>query len=193
MSRFVEVTLLVAGVLDDLGVPYMVCGSFASSVLGEARTTRDIDFVVDLQATHVDALVARLGSSFYADPDAIADAVRRRSSCNVIHFGSGIKVDLFVLPDDDFAREEMRRRVRTRVTRSPARHAMVASAEDVVLSKLMWYEKGDRVSGMQWRDVLGVLKIHGASLDRGYMVRWARELGLGELLERAWSEAGLAP
>ena len=191
-SQFVEVALLVARVLDELEIPYMVCGSFASSTLGEARTTHDVDFVVDLRAASVDGLIARLGSGFYADADAITDAVHRRSSCNIIHLGSGIKVDLFVLPDNDFAREEMRRRVRTQVTQDPVQHAMLASAEDVVLSKLIWYEKSDRVSNLQWRDVVGVLKLRGESLDRNYMVRWARELGLSELLDSAWDEAGMA-
>ncbi|HPC62365.1 MAG TPA: hypothetical protein PKX23_17015 [Verrucomicrobiota bacterium] len=43
----------------------------------------------------------------------------------------------------------------------------------------------------QWNDVLGVLKVQGARLDRGYLAEWARELGLTDLLCRAVDDAGL--
>ncbi len=42
-----------------------------------------------------------------------------------------------------------------------------------------------------WNDVLGVLKVQGARLDRGYLAEWARELGLTDLLCRAVDDAGL--
>lgn len=64
----------------------------------------------------------------------------------------------------------------------------VATAEDCVLTKLEWFEKGGRVSDRQWRDVLGVLRISGDGLDRAYLARWAQELGLDELLAAAMRE-----
>ncbi len=38
-----------------------------------------------------------------------------------------------------------------------------SSPEDIILSKLLWYEKGNRVSERQWLDVLGVIKVQGNS------------------------------
>ena len=61
--------------------------------------------------------------------------------------------------------------------------------EAIVLQKLLWYRTGDEVSDRQWRDVLGVLKVQGASLDLAYLERTAVILGLSELLARARSEA----
>ena len=63
------------------------------------------------------------------------------------------------------------------------------SAEDVVLSKLEWYRLGDEASERQWHDVLGVLKVNGALLDRRYLEHWAAELGVADLLARAIREA----
>jgi hypothetical protein len=60
-----------------------------------------------------------------------------------------------------------------------------------VLAKLQWYREGGGVSDRQWTDVLGVLKVQGATLDRAYLEAWARELGLTGLLRRALDEAGL--
>ncbi len=66
---------------------------------------------------------------------------------------------------------------------------MVKSAEDTVLRKLEWYRIGRGVSDRQWNDILGVLRVQGASLDTDYLEYWAAELEVADLLERARSEA----
>ena len=60
-----------------------------------------------------------------------------------------------------------------------------------MLAKLQWYRDGGSVSDRQWNDVLGVLKVQGAMLDRAHLEEWARELGLTDLLRRALDDAGL--
>jgi hypothetical protein len=67
--------------------------------------------------------------------------------------------------------------------------ASVASAEDTLLAKLEWYRMGGEVSERQWRDVLGVLKVQAGGLDLEYLRRWARELGVDDLLERALAQS----
>ena len=59
----------------------------------------------------------------------------------------------------------------------------------MVLAKLKWYRLGGEVSDMQWRDVLGVLKLQRGSLDADYLRRWAAEERVLDLLERALREA----
>src|SRR5262249_28163548 len=77
-----------------------------------------------------------------------------------------------------------------------ARQFFVKSPEDLVLRKLEWYRAGGHSSQHQWDDVLGVLKVQRADLDREYLAHWAGELGLTDLLDRAlakvddWSGAG---
>ena len=50
---------------------------------------------------------------------------------------------------------------------------------------------GGNVSEQQWRDVLGVLKVQGDLLDMEYLRHWAAALGLTDLLEEAFRDAGL--
>jgi hypothetical protein len=61
----------------------------------------------------------------------------------------------------------------------------VASAEDTILSKLVWFRKGGEVSDQQWHDILGVLRVQAGQLDLVYLREWAEELHVAGLLARA--------
>ena len=72
----------------------------------------------------------------------------------------------------------------------PAISANFASPEDVILSKLEGYRLGGEVSDLQWREILGVLKTREGELDLDYLRKWANELKVSDLLERALKQAG---
>ena len=100
-----------------------------------------------------------------------------------------MKVDCF-LPDrpyDDVALN--RARVETLVDEPGARTFRVATPEDVVLAKLVWYRLGDETSEAQWADILGVIRVQCRSLDSAYLEQWATELEVSDLLERALASA----
>jgi tRNA nucleotidyltransferase/poly(A) polymerase len=78
----------VADAFEQLGVAYRIGGSVASSALGVARSSLDVDVVADLTIEQVDALVARLEDAFYVDRAMIEEAVRRRDCFNVIHLAT---------------------------------------------------------------------------------------------------------
>ena len=77
------------------------------------------------------------------------------------------------------------------LTTDPERVAYIASAKDTVLAKLEWYRMGDEMSDRQWNDVLNVIKVQGERLGHDYLRRWAVQLGVTDLLERALDEARL--
>jgi len=178
----IAVALLVAQRLESLGVRYLVGGSVATSLLGLPRATLDADLVADLEPEHVGPLIESLNDGFYADEDAMRDAVRRRSTFNLIHLESVFKVDIFVMRRDPYSQEEMVRRLRVNVGGVPSQALFVATAEDMVLQKLAWFRQGGGVSDRQWNDVLGLVKTRGALLDRAYLDRWAPDMDLSELL-----------
>jgi hypothetical protein len=192
-SEIFQVTRQVADALDVAGIRYFVGGSVASALYGEARSTRDIDFVAAMLPSQVEPFVAALGNQFYAEPQTIAEAVASRRSFNVIHLDTMVKVDVFVFKADAFGRSQFARRAGKQLSAVDSSLIYVASAEDTILAKLQWYREGGGASDRQWLDVLGVLKVQGAALDRAYLDEWARELGLRDLLCRALVEAGLLP
>jgi len=64
-------------------------------------------------------------------------------------------------------------------------HFPIASPEDTVLAKLVWFRKGGEVSDRQWHDILGILKVQSKRLDFDYLRNWAARLSVSDLLERA--------
>lgn len=177
-------------VLDRLEIPYFVTGSVAGSVYGIARTTLDLDLVADLREDHIPQLVSELQADFYADPEMMADALKRGRSFNVIHLASSYKIDIFPLGSDEYSRQAFQRR-RYAQTAPPGEEPVecaLASVEDVVLSKLRWYRAGGEVSETQWRDLHGIFIVSGRQLDREYLRLWASRLGVADLLDRLLRE-----
>lgn len=179
----------VVDALVALQVPYSVGGSVASSAYGIARTTLDVDIVADLRAIHVAPLVEALSDRYYVDLDAATDAVRRRSMFNLVHLDTVLKVDVYVLKGDDFHRVSFGRRIED-VLAADNRLFFMATPEDTILHKLTWYRDGAEVSDRQWGDVLGVLRVQAGKLDMDYLQRWAADLGIETLLQRALAEVG---
>jgi hypothetical protein len=198
----IEVILLVTLELEALEIPYFIGGSLAAIVHGEYRATRDVDIVADIRREHVQVLVQAWTGVFYVQADDIREAIqssvvtrtnaRHRATFNLIHFETGFKVDIFIYSGRPFEAMQLSRREVEVVAIEPERTVYIASAEDIVLAKMEWYRLGGEVSDQQWRDIGAVLKVQATTLDRDYLSDWAHLLGITDLLNRAFSDAGLA-
>jgi hypothetical protein len=181
----------VLAALDRLGIAYALGGSWASSLLGKMRFTHDADVAVEPFPGKEADFCAAFGDDYYVSLDAVRDAVRRRSSFNVIHLPSGFKVDLFVRKDRPFDQSVLARRQPRELAEGAGQAVMMVSPEDVILLKLEWYRLGGEASEQQWRDVLGVFEVQAGKLDQAYLDRWAAHLNVTDLLQRARQESGI--
>jgi len=177
-------------VLEKMRIPYYIGGSLCSSAFGIARATLDIDLVSDLEMEHAPILKYKLQNEYYIDEEMIKDAISRHSSFNIIHLETMLKIDLFV-PEDTSYDKEIFKRIRkdTLEEEESAKEFCFASPEDIFLKKLVWFQRGGSVSGKQWADVTGILKVQGKALDERYLRHWASRLGLSKLLEKLINEA----
>jgi len=168
----------VAGTLEDLRIPYMLVGSYASGTYGEPRMTRDIDMVVQLDPAQVEGLCARFDArEFYIRPEAARQAVVRGGQFNILHPSSGNKVDLIAARQDAWGRTQMARRQRIRAL--PDQDIWVARPEDIILSKMLYYKEGG--SEKHLRDIVGILKIAAEDIDRDDVSHWAAELDVTDV------------
>jgi hypothetical protein len=117
------------------------------------------------------------------------DAIEHHSSFNLIHYETAFKVDIFIRKMRDFDTMQLERRRTSVIATDPEQSVYVTSPEDTILAKLEWYRMGGEVSDRQWRDILGVLKTRANELDLAYLRKWAGELNVSDLLERALRES----
>ena len=187
MENPLVVLIQVAGAFDALGIDYVVVGSFASSIHGEYRASGDIDIIADVEFRHIEPLVAALKVEFYIDDLTVRRAIEQGRSFNVIHLKAIFKVDIFV-PATTLAKQQLARREQHKLDPNEEQKIWIASAEDTILAKLQWYRMGEEISELQWRDVRGIIGTQASDLDFEYLNRWAKRLGLLELLDRAMKD-----
>ncbi|MBI2180358.1 MAG: hypothetical protein HYU31_06015 [Deltaproteobacteria bacterium] len=175
-----ELLALVVETFTRLGVPYLVTGSVASMAYGEPRLTNDIDIVAGIREEHIPSLVAAFPADvFYLSAAAIQEAIRRQGQFNIIHPGSGLKVDVIIRKETPFDRSRF---ARARVIRpAESYEATFAAAEDVIIKKMEYYREGG--SDKHLRDITGILKVSAQEIDEGYIVEWSERLGLRPIWE----------
>ena len=101
------------------------------------------------------------------DLDAALEARKHQSLFNVVDMATGWKIDLIIRKSRPFSQEEFRRRKRVNLQGGPL---FVASAENVVVSKLEWAKLAQSQRGWHIEDVAGILRMRwgfdGSRLSR---------------------------
>lgn len=164
--------------LEQIPIPYMIVGSFASSAYGEPRFTHDIDIVIDANPQQIISLIDRLPpDEFYVSREAALSAQSSGGQFNVIHPLSGNKIDFMLARRDAWGTEQLRRRNRIEIL--PGLNAYAARPEDIIISKMIYYAEGG--SEKHLRDIAGILSASANEVDRAYVARWAEQLQLTEI------------
>ncbi|MHB1556616.1 MAG: hypothetical protein ACYC61_03930 [Isosphaeraceae bacterium] len=181
-----ELLKRVIGILDGLGVAYMVTGSVTSSLQGEPRSTHDIDLVVDLAESDATRIFGAFPpDDFYVSEQAIREALARRTTFNLIDLNGGDRVDFWLLTDEPFDRSRFARR---RIIEALGLRFAVSTPEDTILMKLRWAERSGG-SEKQFTDALRVYEVQHGHLDLDYLNEWAGKLGIETIWQRLCDEA----
>lgn len=175
-----ELLRYVVDVLESVGVRYMIGGSQAAVYYGEPRFTQDIDIVTELTAAQLRDVLARFPpDEFYVSEDAAREAIETRGQFNIVHPGSGLKIDVFVNKDTAYDRLRLDRRERLPLV--PGWDAYFATPEDLILYKLLYFREGR--SEIHIRDIVGILRVSGSAVDTRYITEWAGRLSVTALWE----------
>jgi hypothetical protein len=174
-----ELIDLVAGVCEELDLPYAIGGSMASMTYGELRMTHDIDVVISLNAADIPRFLARFPrSEYYHDEQAALEAVRTGGQFNVILTTAALKIDVHVAADE-IARRQLSR---SRRLKSPSgRMANFSPPEELILMKMVYFEFS--ASEKQVRDIASMLRIAGADIDLELVTTLAAAHGLSHVWE----------
>jgi hypothetical protein len=176
--------------LDRLRIPAMLSGAHASGIYGAARSTHDIDIVIQLSRDHVEDLIAAFpAEEFYVSRIAVEEAIREERTFNVVHYASGEKIDFWMLKSEPFSQSAFARR---RQEPYGGRLIPVSSPEDTIVQKLRWFRLWDR-NETQMSDARSVFEIQYPHLDLAYIEYWIAQLGLDDLWQELRSKAEIEP
>lgn len=135
----------VVKALDKIGAPYMIVGAFGGSVFGIARSTNDIDMLVDLQEKDCYAISEKFPlPRYYADPEMMKNSIEMGIMFNLIDTEEGARADLVPLKREPEYQLAFDRRVKE-TFQSPSGEifeAWVAQPTDIIIGKLHAWEEG---------------------------------------------------
>jgi hypothetical protein len=181
-----ELLQFLVRALERLNLKYLITGSTVTIFYGEPRFTNDIDVVVQLPANTIREFCSQFPpGDFYVSEDAATDAVRHRSQFNIIHPGSGLKIDVIVPAMTEFDRARFGRAVRVQAGSDWG--ASFATPEDAIIKKMEYFREGR--SEKHLRDIAGVLKTSGGQLDLKYIEQWADKLKLSDIWQAIQASA----
>ena len=173
--------------LGEIGAHYLVNGSVAATLYGEPRATHDIDLVVELSATHRDALPGIFpAEEFYLPPPEVIRQESQRENrghFNIIHHASGLKADIYMVGADELHSWAFRNARRYSVG---GVEVHVAPPEYVITRKLEFYREGG--SPKHLRDIRSMLAISSELIDLVTLEDWVRRRGL----QVEWSEVSVS-
>lgn len=175
------------GIFEAASIPYYITGGVAAIAYGDPRTTRDLNVVVQIPLSAIADLQSTLEQAgFYvAGVDDVVSG--RMKTLQITQVETISRADLMVADDSAYAQQQFTRRRQYSFPNATA--VYLASAEDIVISKLRWGLRSD--SEKQQRDVLAVLKVQQGELNYQYLHQWAMEFGLSPLLETMVTAAGV--
>jgi hypothetical protein len=158
----------------------MVIGAFALSAWGRPRATLDLDFMILADEFPRGLWKALNSAGFHTDQTWASHNPMLRGSQIRMRSG-GIVVDI-LNPRDEHDRYAFKNRRKKLFRR---RYLWFPSPEDLILQKIKVGRPQD------FGDAMGILQRTGRTLDRRYVQRWARRLGLIAELDHVFSSSGL--
>ena len=171
---------LLVKVIDrirKLNIPYMITGAIAAIFYGKPRLTHDFDIITDIKPEIIPKLIDAFKDEFYISLEAIQKAVDRHNMFNMIQHDSGIKVDFWMLSDNEFDKKRFERRKKHTYIK---KDIVFSSPEDIILIKILWFKEFKMQKHLD--DALGILEVQ-QSLDLNYLEKWAEKLSIQSLLK----------
>ena len=160
----------IIDVFDTEGIDYMIVGGFAVSYHNRARTTNDIDFVLQIYPQHI-KLILKHFPEWKGFEESFMESVRHGTLFNITDFETGIRFDFITYKDSDYNWVAFNRREEVSYFE---KKCFICSIEDLVISKLQWYNISP--SEKQMEDLKFLLLDKNLNLQ--YIKVWIQKLNL---------------
>ena len=165
--------------LNNLGIEYMLVGSYSSNVFGVARATKDADLVVELGQRRISDVARLIGPGFRLQEQLTFETITGTVRYIIDVVDDPFRIELFRLSNDRHDQSRFSRR--QEIEALALGRVFLPTPEDIIVTKLRWALHSGR--GKDRDDARDVIAVQGDRLDFGYIHRWANEHGTRELLE----------
>lgn len=172
--------------LQPFNAPMAVMGGLALAAWEHVRATRDVDLLIGIEFSQSDELLRRLAAAgFRAKRNPPMLTLGNLRLVQLLYEPPGTLLDLQVdllLAESEYHRTALSRRVATRLPGLDV-ELFVLTCEDLILHKLLAGRILDRA------DCAALLAANRHTLDRPYLVRWSKDLGVAAELSDVWAAA----
>lgn len=173
----------ITTLLQKARIPYMVTGALSVIFYGRPRASHDINFVIEAEEKNVGSLIKTFLSlphkEFIIDTTLIKDAVIHKNMFNLLHLPTMLKLDFFLLKNEEFDKSRFERKKTLNIFGRPM---TFASPEDTILIKLLWYK--DTKIEKHLVDAAFVYQIQKRGLDGKYLDFWTKKQKTMKLLKQ---------
>lgn len=164
----------IAQAFDRHRIPYMIIGGQAVLQYGRPRLTEDIDVTLGVDSSSLPVVLKAVKEiSLNPRVQDVNGMVIRTNVLPLVERESGVKVDC-IFSFIPYERQAIERANRIIVAGQTVR---MATIEDVVIHKMIASRPRDI------EDIVGILNISGANIDRKYLFRWLDSFS--EILNRS--------
>ncbi|MEK7635696.1 MAG: DUF6036 family nucleotidyltransferase [Patescibacteria group bacterium] len=171
-----EVFKKVINLLSKYNIPYMLTGGLAVTVWGRARSTLDIDIVLDIKKDDIKRLANAFQKDFHIDEETIEMALDKKISFNAIDRETNTTIDCYLVGNNKYEAGRFQRKI---IRNMLGIKVNVISPEDLILIKLQWYKNSGSTRHLE--DAESILKI--TEVDLEYIKDWAEQQTTKEILE----------
>lgn len=178
----VQLLKAVSAFLKVHNISYMITGAWSAIFYGRPRASHDIDFVVEIPLKNLEMIIKvfnGLPEEFLVQIEGIKEAVKHKSMFNILHLPTMLKLDFWILTDEEFDKLRFKRRKKVKIL---DQFMEMASAEDAIIQKLRWYKEGQIEKHLV--DAAFVYQIQKKNLDKKYLEFWVKKLELERLYKQ---------
>ena len=170
MNIFATALKKITDILNKEGIDYMLVGGFAVSFHNRARTTNDIDIVLQVYPRNI-AQIVKYFPEWKSFEKSFEESVRAGQLFNITDFETGIRYDFITYRDSEYNWIAFKRREEVEYF---GIKCYMCTKEDLIISKLSWYNISQ--SERQLEDLKFLLL--DEELDMTYIKSWVDHLKL---------------
>jgi len=163
-------------IVDRVGLAWAIMGGCARNAYAEPRATKDVDFVVEVEAARFSELQHAMAQGGFSQASAVADPDEPVPDLILYRDARGRRIDV-LFAHTAFERSALARRRMLAPFGGTAAH--VVSAEDLIVYKLIADRPQDRADITA---VVAAQRMRGEPIDWKYIERWCDAWEIGDRL-----------